>query len=252
MITPKQALIALPEGLRKPLLAEYNDIIKNYIERRWSPSELSGGKFSEIVYTILHGSANGKYPSSPCKPNNFVEACRKLENNAHVKRSFQILIPRMLPALYEIRNNRGVGHVGGDVDPNNMDSTVVVSMSSWIMAELVRVFHNLNISDVQRIVDSLVERRIPVVWQSGDLKRVLRQDLCLKDKILLLISSCPNRVNVGDLFKWSDYKNRTRFNDALKQLHTQRYIEFYTADKEVEMLPPGDRYVSEILSSLTT
>src|SRR5437868_1963365 len=141
------------------------------MERRWSPSELSGGKFCEIVYTILQGHAKGTYATKPTKPANFVDACKKLESNSGQPRSFQILIPRMLPALYEIRNNRGVGHVGGDVDPNHMDATVVLGMVNWIMAELVRVLHQLPIEDAQKVVDQLVERRIPIVWQIGDVKR---------------------------------------------------------------------------------
>jgi len=69
-----------------------------------------------------------------------------MEVHTRVPRSFQILIPRLLPALYEIRNNRGVGHVGGDVDPNYMDATMVVGAVKWIMGELTRVFHSVSVA----------------------------------------------------------------------------------------------------------
>jgi hypothetical protein len=162
-VTPAQALSPIPQGLRDPLLEEYQGIVQNYLERKWLPSELSGGRFCEIVYTILDGFASTSYAASPSKPANFPHACRRLENNSSVPRSFQILIPRMLPALYEIRNNRGVGHVGGDVDPSHMDATAVLGMVNWIMAELVRVFHRLPTSEAQQVVDQLVDRRIPIV-----------------------------------------------------------------------------------------
>jgi hypothetical protein len=138
-----QALAVIPQGLRDELIREYQSIVQSYAEHRWLPLELSGGKFCEIVYSILQGHATGTYPLRATKPPNFPEACRKLEANKHVPRSFQILIPRILPALYEVRNNRGVGHVGGDVDPNHMDATLVVSICNWIMAELIRVLHQL-------------------------------------------------------------------------------------------------------------
>jgi len=48
----------------------------------------------------------------------------------------------MLIAQYEIRNNRGVGHVGGDVDQNHMDAKIVVEMAKWTIAELIRLFHS--------------------------------------------------------------------------------------------------------------
>ncbi|MBR0948788.1 hypothetical protein ABIF65_010907 [Bradyrhizobium japonicum] len=62
------ALSAIPEGLRQPLLVEYQSIVQNFAEHRWSPSELSGGKFCEIVFTILDGHAKGTYAPSPKKP----------------------------------------------------------------------------------------------------------------------------------------------------------------------------------------
>jgi hypothetical protein len=134
------ALSPIPKALRDELFNEYRSIIQNYSEHRWSPAELSAGRFCEIVYSILSGFSDGTYPSKASKPSDFVSACRKLESNKNVPRSFQILIPRTLQSLYEVRNNRGVGHVGGDVDSNHMDATFVVSITNWILAELVRSF----------------------------------------------------------------------------------------------------------------
>src|SRR5216684_233005 len=123
MLPPDKLLSTLPAGLRNPLVQEYNSIVQNFMERRWSPSELSGGKFCEVVYTILDGYATGTFAAAPQKPRDFPTACRALESRIAGPRSFQILISRLLPALYEIRNNRGVGHAGGDVNPNHMDAT---------------------------------------------------------------------------------------------------------------------------------
>jgi hypothetical protein len=249
MVSPDQALASLPDGLRKPLLQEFSSIINNYLENRWAPSELSGGRFCEIVYTILEGYAIRNYASSPSKPRNFVDACRRLENHTGIPRSFQILIPRLLPALYEIRNNRGVGHVGGDVDPNFMDSTAVVSMASWVMAELVRVLHGVPISEAQQLVDNLVERRLPLVWKSRDVRRVLNPQLSLKDQILLLVASTSTKVPVDHLFQWLDYGDRGYFNRLLRKLHDNRMIEFDRESQEVELLPPGSDYVSDLLAT---
>jgi hypothetical protein len=247
MVTPDTALSAIPDGLRRPLLLEFTQIVNNFMERRWGSAELSGGRFCEIVHTILHGHAQGTYAASPVKPPNFVNACRSLENNAGVPRSFQILIPRILPALYEIRNNRNVGHVGSDVDPDFMDSSAVLAMASWIMGELIRVFHGISTVEAQIIVDNLAERRLPLVWKSGDIRRVLNPDLPLKSQILLLVSSSSVIVMVDDLFAWTGYGKRGYFNRLLKKLHDERLIEFNQATTEVEMLPPGNEYVMALL-----
>src|SRR5712664_1578229 len=173
MISPAQALSAIPTGLRQPLIDCYNTIARNFAEHRWEPAELNGGKFCEIVFSIVDGTLSGKYASAPQKPAKMVDACRALENVPASAarpgdRSLRILIPRMLPVLYEIRNNRGVGHVGGDVDPNYQDSVAVYEMASWVMAELVRIFHQVSLADAQATVNALVERKHPIVWQEGD------------------------------------------------------------------------------------
>jgi hypothetical protein len=249
MITAAQALSAIPAVLRDPLLAEYREIVKNFMERRWSPSELSAGRFCEIVYTILDGFAAGSYAPAPWKPANFVQACKALESKTNVPRSFQILIPRMLPALYEVRNNRGVGHVDGDVDPNHMDAVVVLSMCNWIVAELVRVFHGTSADAASKVVDSIVERRVPLVWQGANTKRVLDPNLSLKDSSLLLIAESPSAVDTDNLFKWTGYGHRGYFLRLLRQLHAERLVELSADETTIEILPPGSKYVEELIAA---
>jgi len=250
MIPQVQLLTSIPQGLRDPLIEEYNSIVRNYMERRWSPSELSGGRFCEVVYSILDGHALGSYATSPSKPRDFLSACRALESQIRAPRSFQILIPRLLPALYEIRNNRGVGHTGGDVDPNLMDASAVLAMASWIMAELVRVYHNLPIAEAQRAVDNFVERRLPVVWTDGNIRRVLDPGLPLKDQIVLLIASCSATVPIDKLFKWTDYQSRAHFNRILRTLHKARFVELDEESGTAIILPPGTDYVTELIQNL--
>lgn len=249
-ISPETALSAIPAGLRDPLLAEYQSIVQNFMERRWSPAELSGGRFCEVVFTILDGHAKGAYSAAPTKPRDFVGACRGLEANTHAPRSFQILIPRLLPALYEIRNNRGVGHVGGDVDPNHMDAVAVVSMANWVIAELVRVFHDLDTVEAQEVVDSLAERRVPLVWQDAEMKRVLDPTLSLKDQLLLLTASSAS-VKVEDLFLWSGYGNKPYFIRLLRRMHGERLVELKKDESSVQILPPGADYVDKMVRART-
>jgi len=239
MLDASKAFSSLTVGLRSALLAEYNSILQNFTEQRWTPAELSGGKFCEIVYTILDGFARKSYPAAPTKPKNFLDACKKLESNVAVPRSFQILIPRLLPPLYEIRNNRNVGHVGGDVDPNFMDSSTVLSMASWVMAELVRVLHSVSVEEAQAVVNSLSERRVPLIWESGGIKRVLNPNLPLRDQILVLLASCPGKAEVAQIREWTEAKNLAHFKKTLRMLHKARMVEVSGNATCAELLPPG-------------
>lgn len=249
-MNPADALSSIPAGLRDPLLAEYNSIVANYSEHRWSPAELSGGLFCEIVYTILLGHASNSYSPSPSKPGNFVGACRGLEQNGHAPRSFQILIPRLLPALYEVRNNRGVGHVSGDVDPNHMDATFVLSSANWIMCELVRVFHSLPISEAQEVVDKLSEIRVPLVWAKGDVRRVLRPNMRQKQQILILLASSSG-ATIADLIGWLETRNRSYFMRTLRGMHKDRLLELDESSGAIELLPPGARMAGDLIRDLT-
>jgi hypothetical protein len=243
-------LSSIPDGLKDPLITEYNRIVQHYLEKRWTSSELSGGKFCEIVYTILDGYGKGVYETKPSKPTNFVDACKRLESYIHVPRSFQILIPRILPSLYEIRNNRSVGHVGGDVDSNQMDSHAVVTISSWILGELIRVYHNMTVEEAQRIVDFITNRKIPLIWETNFVKRVLNPSLSLKDQLLLLIASNSTKTKTDDLSKWIECKDKGYFIRSLRQLHKKRMIELSGNESEAEMLPPGMIHIENLISKL--
>src|SRR5947208_13749818 len=108
----------------------------------------------------------------------------------------------MLISYYDVRNNRGVGHVGVDVNPNLMDARVVVGMSKWVMADVVRVFHNLTTEEATRVVETLVERTVPTVWEIGGERRVLPRGLSRKDESLLLLYSVNTPVKAQHRSEW--------------------------------------------------
>jgi len=140
--------------------------------------------------------------------------------------------------LYEIRNNRGVGHVGGDVDPNHMDAEAIQGMASWLMAELVRIFHGATIKEAQETVDALVERKSPLIWEVGGGKRVLDPKMTAKNQVLMLLHHSADWVSGSDLLKWVEYSSPSMFRSSVLQaLHKARLIEF-DADKALARISP--------------
>jgi hypothetical protein len=258
MIDSKSLLAGLPEGLRDPLIASYREIISNYAEHRWEPAELNGGKLSEVVYTIIEGAISGSFAAKPSKPPNMIKACRALEEKPAVSsrvgdRSFRILIPRVITALYEIRNNRNVGHVGGEVDPNHMDATAVLSMSSWVVAELVRIFHSVSTKVAQDSVDALIERKIPLIWEFEGVHRVLDPKMSAKDQTLLLLHQKISWVDEKDLVSWVEYSTLTMFRTrVLEPLHGDRLIEYDRKTRRARISPKGSKDVEvRIIESRT-
>lgn len=248
-IDASKLLAAIPAGLRDPLLDEYKVIASNHAEHRWGPSELTGGRFSEVVYTILDGAISGTFAAAPSKPSNMRNACLDLENKPNTgkpgDRSIRVLIPRTLLTLYEVRNNRNVGHVGGDVDPNMMDATVVFALASWVLAELIRIYHAVSTTDAQEAVDALSERKLPLVWTPhGELKRVLDTSLSAADQTLLILHQSLAWVSEQDLFNSIEYSNATVYRSkVLGKLHQGRMIEYDKAGKRARISPKGSGYV---------
>lgn len=248
-LDPKDAFNALPTSLVGDLLDAFRQVLKNYAEHRWEPAELNGGKLCEAAYTVLVGYFAGAYPARSSKPNNMVDACKKLEGEQG-PRSARIQIPRMIVALYEIRNNRGVGHAGGDVDPNNMDATTVVYMSKWIVAELVRLLHGLTTDEATELVDALVEREIALVWKSGEKRRVLTTGLTLKKGTLLLLAGVAE-ASETDLMAWLEQKRPTDYRkNVLRPMHKARLIEFDETAGTVALLPPGVEAAEALIREL--
>jgi hypothetical protein len=253
VIDPSRLLAGLPKPLRDTLLKSYQGIMSNYLERRWESSELNGGKFCEAVYSVINGAVTGSFPAKASKPANMVSACRALENapanpNRVGDRSLRQYIPRALPLLYDIRNNRGVGHVGGDVDANHMDAEAVQSMASWVMAELVRIFHGVTTKAAQEAVDALVERKTPLIWEVGDVKRVLDPGMSAKNQVLTFLHHSTGWVSATDLFDWVEYSNASMFRSSvLTPLHTARLIEFDAKKDRARISPLGAKEVEKKL-----
>lgn len=235
-----QALGHLPQGLRDELVEEFAKITRNYRERRWEAAELDTGRFCEIVYTILKGHTDGDvYPDSASKPAKFDQACRGLESSTAFSDSVRMSIPRVLIGLYDFRNRRGVGHVGGDVNANHMDATYALHGAQWVMAELVRVFHDADIGAAQTMVDALVDRTLPAIWEVNGIKRVLATSLSLEDKTLLLLYASADPVSEADLLRDLKQPRADNYRRVLARLDCDVMIEYSRAAKTATISPRG-------------
>src|SRR2546430_7144076 len=87
--------------------------------------------------------------------------------------SVRLHIPRALRVVYDVRNNRDAAHLSDGIDPNVQDSTLVVSILDWVLAEFVRLFHDVSPDDARRIVEDLVTRSAPAIQDFAGYLKVL-------------------------------------------------------------------------------
>lgn len=165
----------------------------------------------------------------------------------------RVVIPRALVLIMTMRGKRGIGHAGGDIEANEIDTATVMRLLDWTVCELIRIYHSLPLEEAQAIVDSLTRRQLPHVWTVAGRKRVLIPRLDFKQKALLLAYADPQSgVLVEDLFEWVEYSNLSMFKEAvLKPLHAARLIEYDREAQAVFISPLGEREVEKLLASRT-
>jgi hypothetical protein len=155
--------------------------------------------------------------------------------------SLRIIMPRALVFLYTLRNKRGIGHEGGDVDANEIDAAVCVRTADWCLSELIRVVHTLSLEEAQALLDAIAERNVPQVWAIAGVKRVLDPTLKTREQVLVLLYSDPDTaVPFEDLFTWVEYGRKDKFQErVLTPLHRER--RFWAASSGgTRSFPTGD------------
>jgi hypothetical protein len=248
-VTLETALGGVPRAFRGRLIKTHGSLKEAYRSGQHDAAGLRAGKFCEVALRLLQDHLTGSYTPFGTKITNFNDECRKLENqpkSAGVE-SMRVIVPRALNFLYTLRNKRGIGHEGGDVDANEIDAATCVRLADWCICEFVRVFHQLSLEEAQAIVDAAAERDLPDVWDVAGKKRVLNHALSYRDQVLTLLKSDPNAaVPVEDLAAWLDHPNLPELRrSVLKPMHQKRLVEFDRETDSVVISPLGVKELDE-------
>ena len=240
----EEALAGVPDAkLRSRLIESYLQLKRANLEARYDLAGLNTGKFCEVALRVAQHRVLGTSTPLGKRIANFADECRALVTSpaASAPESIREIIPRALVFLYTVRNKRGIGHVGGDVDANRVDAITMVQTADWIVCELIRLFHGLSLEEAQDIVDALSTRQLPLIWEVGGKKRVLRTGLSAADEVLLLLyAEKQTSVLTEDLCAWVEYSNPSVFRrKVLQKLHTERLVEYDTESELVHLSPKG-------------
>ena len=253
MSTPKHnsfldtALTQIQKKFRDKIISTYLDLKRNFVEARHDAAGLAAGKFCEIVLRHIQNTVVGTYIPFNKKVGNFADECRKLiaAPSGTTTESERVILPRALVFLYTMRNKRGIGHIGGDVDANEIDTAVMARTADWILCELIRIHHGMPLEEAQDLVDSISARQLPVIWEVAGKKRVLKKGLSASDQVLLILYSTKDTaVLVEDLCDWIEYSNLSIFKSRIiKDLHKDRMVEHDKETETVLLSPKGAEHV---------
>jgi hypothetical protein len=236
-----------PKEIIEVFIENYVRALGEYRKGNWKYVGNEIGQYVECAYRMIDYKLTGKYIPLNDKLPNFNEIqLNKWENaNSNIIIEYRIIIPRNLYAMYCIRNKRGMIHKN-HIDPNYMDATYLCNSAKWVLAEFFRLSSNKSFDETIEIVNSIINREINLIWNSGSIIRILDSKMNCSNQVLCLLY-VKNNQTTKELFKSTEYSNLTKFKGILKDLHNKRLIEYN--NQICTISPLGEKIVEELLNS---
>lgn len=206
------------------VVTSYKEIEKSFTLERWKTAEIDAGHFVESLRRLLEKELKGTYTPFKNPLSKFSDVVLKQYEQFTNHESFRLIIPRVLFSIYCIRNKRGVGHIAA-LTPNKIDATLVLYNAKWVLAEIVRIKARCSIAEAQALLDTIIERKIELIWKENGLVRVLSSTIDTEDKILILLYD-KSPQDAKTLYKASGYSNITKFKNKLRSLHNSVYLNY--------------------------
>lgn len=167
----------------------------------WETVIDKGGKFVEAVLKTLWVHIGETVPPHKSfKAGAIIDGLAKAP--ATHDDAVRLTIPRACRVIYDIARNRGGRHDPDEINPNQMDATLVVATSSWILADLLRYAQKggRDVTSVSELVTSLNERKFPFFEDIDGRSYFNLKGLSARDvELLALWRAHPRRINKSDL-----------------------------------------------------
>lgn len=245
----ESALAGISANFRTRIIKFYLDLKTRHAEGKHDAAGTSAGKLCETVVRLIQQELNGSFTPFGQQINNMPVECENFAKTPKTSGndSLRLVLPKAISLVYTLRNKRGIGHVGGDVDANAIDGVTIARVCDWIVCELIRVYHTMSLEEAEALVSSLAERDIPDVWEVAGTRRVLRSDLNFSQKTLLLLySSTDPALLVEELFEWTKYSDPGKYKaNVLKALDKENLVHYDVRDGTVTISPLGIKQVEE-------
>lgn len=239
-------------------LARYNidlvaEIEKNYMRiltqykcKNWQYFGNEVGQFDELIYRIIEDETCGVHTplSEKISPLNHHVLQNWEQSKICNDESFKILIPRVLFAMFCLRNKRGMIHKS-EISPNEMDANILLAGVKWILSELIRKSTNVDFAQAKKIIEDINTKELDLLWNLNGRVKVVA-NLTTKNKILLLLYD-RNSLLDEELRTSIEYRNKTVFNKILAELHKESLIDY--TNHTCTISPLGIKNIESIIVS---
>ncbi len=178
-------------------LEHFRKMVERFQVSSWEDSMGKAGKFVEAVLKALFVHCGKTVPRSrEFSVNKLIQELGQL-NKSCCDDTVKLLIPRACRFVYDIASNRGGRHDSGEIDPNEMDASVSVSVCSWILAEMVRFSQRgLAPEAAKALVEGLTERKYPLFKEVDGRVYFHGKDASAREIALAVLwRNYPRRIN---------------------------------------------------------
>jgi hypothetical protein len=228
-IIQSQLASALPAKLVDELLEAHAEAKRNLYLGGLRLSEVEGGRFCEAAFRLLEQITQGSFTplGTSLNTERIIQRLGGLPSGSHPD-AIRIHIPRALRLVYDIRNKRDAAHLGDGIDPNLQDATLVTSVLDWVLAEFIRLYHNVTADVAQQLVIQIVTRAVPVVQDFNGFLKLLNPKLEASDHCLVLLYQRGEQgATLKELLNWARPKMRANLGTTLKRLAEQKDLVHY-------------------------
>lgn len=243
--TIKQGFVAtgVPADLAREVIDTYVEGKRRFHLGDHRPQEVEGGRFSEAVFRVLQHHATGSHTPLRKSLPSVDQLMATLEASTSQPDSLRLHIPRTLKLIYDIRNKRDAAHLADGIDPNLQDATLVVGNMDWVLAELVRLNHNVDANAAQRIIEDLVTKEVPAI-QEIDGQPVILSRLQPRDQALLMLYRAGAvGASLQELASWLRISRIDHLRDRLTKLDRDKLVLHHPVSKRYHLTDNGIRDV---------
>src|SRR6266568_3645753 len=245
-MTPQDELLGLltptfPAAHVKAALKHFQDAVKEFQQGEWEKAIAKGGKCIEAVLKCLsHHAKLGTPTGRGFKADGVITGLERLPRGT-VDDAIRLTIPRACRFGYDISSNRGGRHDPDEVDPNQMDATAIIGVSSWVLAEMVRLSQKgaVDPDRAAQMVGRLIAPRYPLIENvDGRVYFHGSKKTARAIALVVLLSAYPGRVNREELVSAIRRHNMTD-NAARVAITRLKGVVDEDADGNLQLLAPG-------------
>lgn len=233
---------AVDSSVVRSLLTSYEKIVIGYRRGDLDSCLIDAGKFVEHTLRAIEHVRTGH---APAEIKNLANVIQQIERDQTLPDGLGAVMPRVAAMIYAIRSKRGAVHVK-ELDPRRIDAELCTHAASWIVAELLRLFHSDAEDAVAKAMAALVRPQLPMIEFFGREAVVTGKVPCSVELLLLIGNSAPDGIDRRTLGTSSKFPPPT-VTRTLQGLQDDVLVH-RTKDGRYHVTAPGQQFLSTKLA----